>query len=80
MARGLRQAEGRGEDVRALRRAAAPPCDPTDRNRYQINACPTTLDDFYDLRDRIFLERKAALLRSHESERAYYESKPWLRN
>jgi hypothetical protein len=50
------------------------------RNRYQVNACPTTLDDFFDLRDRIFLERKAALLKSHERERAYYESKPWLRN
>jgi hypothetical protein len=50
------------------------------RNRYRQPAdavCPTTLDEFFDLRDRIFAERKALILDSHESEREFFQRRPW---
>ena len=50
------------------------------RNCYRLSdeeTCPTTLDRFYDLRDRVFLARKALILESHAREKAFFESKPW---
>lgn len=45
------------------------------RNRYKPPAdvsCPKTQDDFFDLRDRIFAERRKAILERHDSERAFF--------
>ena len=45
------------------------------RNRYKPPAdveCPKTLGAFYDLRDRIFTERKKAIQERHESEKAFF--------
>ena len=49
------------------------------RNRHPVSFCPTSLEEFYDLRDKIFLERKTLILKSHELDRTFFESKPWLR-
>lgn len=49
-------------------------------NRYRQPldaACPQTLDEFFDLRDRIFAERKALIAKRHEDERAFYSHRPW---
>ena len=49
-------------------------------NRYKPAVevtCPKTLDAFYDLRDRIFTERKKAILERHDSEKAFFEAQPW---
>jgi hypothetical protein len=49
-------------------------------NRYKPKeACktPMTLAEFYDLRDRIFLERKKQIQKRRAEERAYFETKPW---
>jgi len=51
-------------------------------NRYKPKeACtvPTTLAEFYDLRDRMFLERRPLILARREAERTYFETKPWER-
>lgn len=52
------------------------------RNRYrppvEPNA-PMTLEAFYALRDRIFVERSARIVESHDADRAFFESKPWDR-
>jgi len=52
----------------------------TFRNRYAPPNMerPVSLDEFYQLRDRIFVERKAQILERHNHERAFFESKPWL--
>jgi hypothetical protein len=36
-----------------------------------------TLPEFYDLRDKIFLERRDLILARREKERTYFETKPW---
>jgi hypothetical protein len=48
-------------------------------NRYSPKnaASPTTLEEFYDLRDTIFVERKKLILEKHAQERAFYLKKPW---
>lgn len=51
-------------------------------NRYKPEfelACPDTLADFYDLRDRIFAERKQKIARAHERARALFAARPWER-
>jgi 5-methylcytosine-specific restriction endonuclease McrA len=50
------------------------------RNRYSpIDniAWPTTLEAFYDLRDRIFAQRRKLIADSHKAERAFFDSRPW---
>ena len=52
------------------------------RNRYKPSidvVQPLTLEAFYRLRDHIFAERKALIAASHESDRAFFESRPWER-
>lgn len=49
-------------------------------NRYRQPddaVCPRNLEEFYALRDRIFLERKALIAKRHEDERAFWERRPW---
>jgi 5-methylcytosine-specific restriction endonuclease McrA len=50
-------------------------------NRYKLmpemTGRPATLDEFFALRDRVFADRKALILLSHEKERAFYDKKPW---
>jgi hypothetical protein len=48
-------------------------------NRYAPQGCrrPTTLEEFYEVRDAIFLERKRQILQRHAEERAFFEKKPW---
>jgi hypothetical protein len=36
------------------------------KNRYEVTVCPTSLAEFYDLRNRIFIDRKLGILQSHE--------------
>jgi hypothetical protein len=38
---------------------------------------PSTLDEFFDIRDAIFVERKRIILERHRIERAFYDRKPW---
>jgi hypothetical protein len=50
------------------------------KNRYKAPAdatCPATLDAFFDLRDRIFAERKTLVAARHEDERAFYAQRLW---
>jgi hypothetical protein len=50
------------------------------RNRYQpigVVLCPTSLEEFCRLRDEIFSERKALIATSHESDRRFFEARPW---
>lgn len=50
-------------------------------NRYKPKeACtvPMTLAEFYDLRDRIFLERQPLILARREAERTFFKTKPWV--
>ena len=50
-------------------------------NRYRQAAdteCPTSLEGFYDLRDRIFAERSVSIARRRAEERAFYERRLWL--
>lgn len=45
-------------------------------NRYRPSVAsidPTNLNDFYNLRDQIFLERKAKIQERRENEKQYYE-------
>lgn len=52
------------------------------RNRYRVHSdakAPESLDDFFALRDRIFGERKIAILKCHESERQFFNGRPWER-
>ena len=49
-------------------------------NRYKPAGelvCPSTLDAFYDLRDRIFQERRPPILQKHRDERAFFERRAW---
>lgn len=44
-------------------------------NRYKAPKtvqCPTSLEEFYDLRDQIFIERLNSIKRRHEEERAFH--------
>jgi hypothetical protein len=46
-------------------------------NRFTVAGQPPTTDEaFYDLRDRIFAERRAAIAAKRESERAIYAQIP----
>lgn len=50
------------------------------RNRYKPPAdvrCPKTREAFFDLRDRVFAERKKAILQRHEEEAAFFGTRPW---
>lgn len=50
------------------------------RNRYQpppATACPTSLGDFYHLRDKVFVERAEGIRRAHEEEETFYSKRPW---
>ena len=38
---------------------------------------PESFEEFLALRDRIFVERKRAILLSHEHELAFFDSRPW---
>ncbi len=38
---------------------------------------PATLEQFYDLRDAIFMQRKSLIAKKHAEERAFFESAPW---
>jgi hypothetical protein len=40
-------------------------------------ACPVTLEQFFDLRDQIFNERKGPILQKHIDEKDFFDSKPW---
>jgi hypothetical protein len=49
-------------------------------NRYRPSVKfvePMTLDGFYDLRDRVFEERKEKIRERHSQERTFFEGKPW---
>ena len=48
-------------------------------NRYTCVGAtqPSSLNDFYDLRDKIFAERKQLLQAKHEEERKFFETQPW---
>jgi len=49
-------------------------------NRYKPKeacAAPTSLSEFYDLRDKIFFERRNLILARRDKERTYFETKPW---
>jgi hypothetical protein len=52
----------------------------TFRNRYTPAnpALPTTLEQFYKLRDRFFCERKKCILESRQTEQEFFKTKPWL--
>ena len=50
------------------------------RNRYKLSDAEvylTTLEGFYDLRDRVIMERRVLVTESHERERAFFDGKPW---
>jgi len=50
------------------------------RNRYAPTfdvVLPLTLDTFFDLRDRIFAERKDLITASHVAERTFFDDRPW---
>lgn len=38
---------------------------------------PTSLEEFFYVRDQVFVERKALILERHKKERAFFETKPW---
>jgi hypothetical protein len=38
---------------------------------------PTNLEEFYELRDKIYLERRQKILDRHKNEREFFEKKPW---
>ena len=38
---------------------------------------PSTIEEFYNLRDAIFIERRRNILNRHEEERAFFVKKPW---
>ena len=49
-------------------------------NRYKAavgTVCPTTLEEFFDLRDAIFADRKTLIAKRHESEQAFFERRLW---
>ena len=50
------------------------------RNRYEAPdniVRPVTLEAFYDLRDKIFVERKKRILERHERELRFFNERPW---
>lgn len=50
-------------------------------NRYKPKEDCTgqmTLPQFYDLRDRIFRERRELILGKRDDERKFFETKPWV--
>lgn len=48
-------------------------------NRYAARGyiTPTSLEEFYRVRDAIFVERRAAILRRRSEERAFFEKRLW---
>jgi hypothetical protein len=52
------------------------------KNRFQLpveSIAPAEVHGFFDLRDAIFAMRKEGILASHETERAFYRTRPWER-
>ena len=50
------------------------------RNRWKPEAppiCPKTEDDFFKMRDDMFIARRSDVRQSHIDELKYFESKPW---
>jgi hypothetical protein len=49
------------------------------RNRFTSPkvTCPVTIEEFFDLRDRIFVERKAGIDMAHEEERKFFSRRLW---
>ncbi len=39
--------------------------------------CPTTLDEFFNMRDAMFIERRSHVRQRHIDERRSFDSKPW---
>jgi 5-methylcytosine-specific restriction endonuclease McrA len=51
------------------------------QNRYKLSdaeLCPASLELFYQLRDRVFTERKTLVEQSHGRERKFFDQKPWV--
>jgi len=48
-------------------------------NRYHPKGfrCPGTIEEFYTIRDKIFVERKALIAQRRFIEKEYFEGKPW---
>lgn len=49
-------------------------------NRFELprdTHAPETVDEFFELRDRTFIARKAVVLECHSRERRFFETKPW---
>lgn len=49
-------------------------------NRYKPQMdtpCPKTLDEFFLLRDKILSERTGPILKKHQEERAFFNSRAW---
>ncbi len=50
------------------------------KNRYRPSFsfdAPDSLETFFSLRDRIFLERKQLILQAHREDEAFFETHPW---
>jgi len=49
-------------------------------NRYSPKGLdrPPTLEEFYNLRDVVFSERKRLILDRHQHERAFFDKRPWV--
>jgi hypothetical protein len=49
-------------------------------NRYSPKtlSCPSTLEEFYNIRDAIFIERKNLILDRHRKERFFFDKRPWI--
>ncbi len=39
--------------------------------------CPSTLDEFFNMRDAMFIERRSDVRQSQIDERRFFESRPW---
>jgi hypothetical protein len=60
--------------------SACMPCNGYFNRDPVLDAVPVTLDAFYDIRDRVFLERKARILARRDTERAWFDQhvRPWM--
>jgi 5-methylcytosine-specific restriction endonuclease McrA len=50
-------------------------------NRYTPEGfqSPSTLEEFYDLRDAIFVERRGNIINKHKEEHAFFDQNPWVK-